>query len=458
MSLQTLSQQLASRGRDGDSMLVHMTPGEVQGLQALAMAHGGSLSINPDTGLPEAGFLKKILPTVAGAAITYLSGGAIPPHVAAMMVGGGTAIASGSLEKGLMAGLGAYGGAGLTAGLSGLGAQQIAAQQAAQQAAQFGAEAGIASYAPTVAPTGLEALRQGAQTAMASPEAFMSQLGGPMGTATTVGSAAAPFLSEALQPKTPAPLESPIQEGKIRPMYWTDRGWVAGEAYSPTAEDAEDRWKASMPSSRGFAEGGAARMNRFSPVMSAMSRAAPLIQTARSAPTTPGMTGQSAQAYRYLMGQGPAPAQIRPVRQKIEEPEWIKKKREEEAAKAAQAPQAAPAWAMPGIPAGMGGGFDPGNISGAAGGGLMALAKGGRYLRGAGDGTSDSIPASIEGKHPARLADGEFVIDARTVSEIGNGSSEAGAKKLYAMMDRVHAARRGAQRGKPSKADQYLVA
>ena len=49
-------------------MLVHMAPQEVAGLQSLALAHGGSLTINPDTGLPEAGFLKKLLPMLAGAA------------------------------------------------------------------------------------------------------------------------------------------------------------------------------------------------------------------------------------------------------------------------------------------------------------------------------------------------------------------------------------------------------
>lgn len=94
------------------------------------------------------------------------------------------------------------------------------------------------------------------------------------------------------------------------------------------------------------------------------------------------------------------------------------------------------------------GGYMPGGI---------AMLAGGRYLRGAGDGVSDSIPARFEQSgRPARLADGEFVIDARTVSEIGNGSSEAGARKLYAMMDRVHKARKTAKRGKPSGADKFL--
>jgi len=67
---------------------------------------------------------------------------------------------------------------------------------------------------------------------------------------------------------------------------------------------------------------------------------------------------------------------------------------------------------------------------------LKKAAKGG-YLDGPGDGLSDSIPATIEGKQPARLADGEFVVSSDVVSGLGNGSSKAGAKKLYAMMDRV---------------------
>jgi hypothetical protein len=75
-----------------------------------------------------------------------------------------------------------------------------------------------------------------------------------------------------------------------------------------------------------------------------------------------------------------------------------------------------------------------------AGGGLSHLgdySDGGRLLRGPGDGVSDDIPATIANKRPARLADGEFVVPARIVSELGNGSTNAGARKLYAMMDRV---------------------
>jgi hypothetical protein len=110
----------------------------------------------------------------------------------------------------------------------------------------------------------------------------------------------------------------------------------------------------------------------------------------------------------------------------------------------------------------------------AAGGGMMGYAlgglgslggysDGGRLLKGPGDGVSDSIPATIGRKQqPARLADGEFVVPARIVSELGNGSTDAGAKKLYAMMDRVQRAR-GKTTGKNkvaanSRADQHLPA
>jgi hypothetical protein len=87
-----------------------------------------------------------------------------------------------------------------------------------------------------------------------------------------------------------------------------------------------------------------------------------------------------------------------------------------------------------------GDGWASGGIASLAYGGRSHLgdySDGGRLLRGPGDGVSDSIPASIGGKRPARLADGEFVVPARIVSELGNGSTEAGARKLYAMMDRI---------------------
>jgi len=101
----------------------------------------------------------------------------------------------------------------------------------------------------------------------------------------------------------------------------------------------------------------------------------------------------------------------------------------------------------------------------AAGGGMMGIGSlggysdGGRLLKGPGDGVSDSIPASIGNRQPARLADGEFVVPARIVSELGNGSTDAGARKLYEMMDRVkHARSKAKDIAADTKASKYLPA
>jgi hypothetical protein len=99
--------------------------------------------------------------------------------------------------------------------------------------------------------------------------------------------------------------------------------------------------------------------------------------------------------------------------------------------------------------------------------GLASLVHGGvakdkpieGYLNGPGDGMSDSIKATIDGHQPARLADGEFVIPADVVSHLGNGSSKAGAKVLYAMMDRIRQARTGnPKQGKEIKPNKFLPA
>jgi hypothetical protein len=85
----------------------------------------------------------------------------------------------------------------------------------------------------------------------------------------------------------------------------------------------------------------------------------------------------------------------------------------------------------------------------AGGGGISSLGSysdGGRMLKGPGDGMSDSIPASISNKRPARLADGEFVVPADVVSHLGNGSTDAGARQLYSMMDKVRSARTGTKK------------
>ena len=102
----------------------------------------------------------------------------------------------------------------------------------------------------------------------------------------------------------------------------------------------------------------------------------------------------------------------------------------------------------------------------AAHGGIMHANLGGyaaggnpRLLRGPGDGMSDNIPATIAGKQPARLADGEFVIPADVVSHLGNGSTEAGAKILHEMMNKVRQARTGnSKQGKQINPRKFVPA
>jgi hypothetical protein len=109
--------------------------------------------------------------------------------------------------------------------------------------------------------------------------------------------------------------------------------------------------------------------------------------------------------------------------------------------------------------------FDPGAYqpySYASGGGIAGLGSysdGGRMLKGPGDGMSDDIPATIGGKQPARLADGEFVVPADVVSHLGNGSTDAGAKQLYSMMNKVRNARTGnSKQGRQIQPRKYLPA
>lgn len=93
----------------------------------------------------------------------------------------------------------------------------------------------------------------------------------------------------------------------------------------------------------------------------------------------------------------------------------------------------------------------------AGGGHLGGYSDGGRMLKGPGDGMSDDIPASIAGRQPARLANEEFVIPADVVSHLGNGSSEAGARVLYNMMDKIRKARTGnPKQGKQINPDKFM--
>jgi hypothetical protein len=127
-------------------------------------------------------------------------------------------------------------------------------------------------------------------------------------------------------------------------------------------------------------------------------------------------------------------------------------------------PQFNPAMSMPNMfamnQAGPGTYYQPQTFKYYAQGGVADLggyAAGGKLLKGPGDGMSDSIVANIAGKQPARLADGEFVVPADVVSHLGNGSTDAGAKHLYKMMDRIRQARTGnPKQGKRINPDKFL--
>jgi hypothetical protein len=214
-----------------------MSPREVKGLNDLAMAHGGQLSINPQTGLPEAGFLESILPMVAGAALTATGVGA---PMAALMVGGGMTLMTGSLQKGLMAGLGAYGGAGLGEGLAASGMDAAVAVDPAAQAAKAQiAENASISNSNFFDPTGtlkpamqgqyIDAQKLAANNMVSARDAiapgFMDKIGimgkgvgtlgqeggfsnlyqnlggSPMSLISKLGSAAAPAIGEMMTPK-----------------------------------------------------------------------------------------------------------------------------------------------------------------------------------------------------------------------------------------------------------------
>ena len=110
-----------------------------------------------------------------------------------------------------------------------------------------------------------------------------------------------------------------------------------------------------------------------------------------------------------------------------------------------------PKATLPAVPSGVN---EKGGLSLAKGG----IASAGRYLQGKTDGMADKIPSKIDGKQPAALSHGEFVIPADVVSHLGNGNSDAGAQKLYQMMDRIRQARTGTkEQGKQINPDKFLM-
>jgi len=552
MSLQLAAQHLSSHGRGNDSTLVHMSPREVNSLNALAKAHGGHLTTNPHTGLPEAGFLESILPMAAGFALNAAmpgSGMLVPA-----LVGGGTALLTGSLEKGLMAGLGAYGGANMGEALASQGIEQATAQelakneafktaqeQAVKNAAQVGSNYIPGTTDPKVwaqqAMATTEPLRQAQATALANQTAdyagktfgdklsqnfntltspggasglFDKMTSSPMSLLKTAGSAFAPTAAEAMQPKKPKEEQADASMGQryaYSPGYTNPTPYpnamgqeqtYANPTYTPISNEQAKKIY-------GFADGGATPSYTAAEPTPPVSSPPPAFSIPNvnsmadlvRAPESQGLVNAylnhpapvdvQSQFNNYLQNtlqskpmavansayKPPTPASTTAAStDKSAEyiydsatQQYIKNPNYKPTTEKKKGLNPNAGINMSGVPRS---GYYQGMAGMAEGGvadahyNLGGYSDGGRLLRGPGDGVSDSIPAVIGKKQPARLADGEFVVPARIVSELGNGSTEAGARKLYAMMDRIQSARgKTVGKGKVAKnsrSEKYLPA
>ena len=231
MSLHKFAEQVAAQGRGEDSLLVHMTPDEVQRLQAFAEANGRSLTINPTTGLPEAGMLSDLFKAVAPIALgAFLGPGAfgiaglgLSAGTAGLITGGLTTLATGSLSRGLMAGLGAYGGAGMAEGLAGAGAGalgQQASEATAMELMNAGAGEGLSGEAYNKAfqqsvTDKMGALTPGAKISAGFDLAKQAPMEYLKNNWSPIAAAGLPVLS-AIQTTTPASKATPTDTGYIR--------------------------------------------------------------------------------------------------------------------------------------------------------------------------------------------------------------------------------------------------
>jgi hypothetical protein len=495
---------LASFGRGGDTELIHMTKGEIRGLQDLALAHGGSLTINPHTGLPEAGFLRSLLPMVIGGALTAFSGGALSPLAAAMITGAGYGAVTGDLKKGLMAGMGAYGGAGLGTGLAEMGAATAPTTigEAALPVTTPLPSADPISGAITTPSTPLPSADpiSGAITtplprAIPTTETSLLDADG-LARASDVakygyGTELPALPTDSLSYDQLVAAEKMAGKGSFGDPQQYNVGLKTFVKTTPNAPILGSQKLGDMASGFGQLDSmkglstlgnkvgmgtiGAALtptiMDTMYPERKGVGMGAyqpdqydqRLARYHLAENYQPYVPAQPDPYYRaqYAKGGGVSKYEGRDPRSasipdvgiiKLDDISTANKDpyeaaliRLKEAASRANLSYAAPTIAStPASPAlkGLGDIGKPTAMM-AAGGSLGGYSDGGHLLRGPGDGMSDNIPATINRKQPARLADGEFVVPADVVSHLGNGSTDAGAKKLYAMLNKVRQARTG---------------
>jgi len=495
-----------------------MSKNEIRGLQSLAKAHGGSLTKNPETGLYEAGFLEQILPIVAAGAAMYFTAGAATPMLmsagmgatsagilagagAGALIGGGSAaIQGGDVGKGaLMGGLTGAVGGGISAGIEGLSATPTV-----DQATAIGTNAVNVNPA-TGAPIDPMAGLAGAPTP--TPGANAPQVNPNMGSGYSQVGQAPQLPANAQAPipgidnpalNIPQPgisnlTSSPSTQAPTTPMAdGRTANQIAGDKILKQQADAVAAAKANPDSSwwakqtplekAGYTTAGAgilaamnapkntvpgtdtsddgAYLRRISPNFRAQAPIQPnpyyraqyptyaaeggIMRLAGGGMTNPGPVEQMTQ--NTMGGQGNMFPQSQQEHTNFATPTQMPA-----SAEIVRSDYDTKTQPYTGVMMAEGGITDLGSYS-----------DGGRLLKGPGDGVSDNIPATIGGHQPARLADGEFVVPARIVSELGNGSTDAGAKRLYAMMERVQAKRKKSMgKGKfavNSKADKDLPA
>ena len=438
-----MAQELQSQGRGEDTMLVHMTPGEVNSLQGLAMAHGGSLTINPETGLPEAGFLKKLLPTLLGVGLNFIlpgSGLAIKglstALQAGLMTGLGTAAVTGDLKKGLSAGLGAYGGASLAGGIQGALAKTAATNTAGATAGNVAQKAignmanplGLPAVDGAVKVTGNLA---GATAGQSAAPGFLSKFG--QGFANTakgnmtglLGKAAVPLaasgaiqgISGAMAPSGgSAGPSGQIDNSYQGPYYAQERKQIL-DPDGPVTGRQRRHFEIDMPEIYNT-------MGQVVQPGSHTARGTQIMQPRYNPNAKKGQNMYDFVPVTYMGGVDP----------------------EEEG------------YAVGGPVNMRNGSFvvDARTVSelgnGSSNAGMEFLSRmGGQPLQGPGDGVSDSIRASIGGRQEARVARDEVLFSPEAVKRLGKGSSKRGTAKLYSLMNKAHAARKKAKRGQDTK-------
>jgi len=467
---QNTAQGIASLGRNNDSMLVHMTPGEVGGLQQLAQVHGGSLSINPKTGLVEAGFLESILPMLAGAAAVGLSGGTAAPFLAEMglssgmmgaLAGGATGAMFGDPKRGLlmnagMGALGGYGGGNLYSGLStaGMGATGYSPEQLSA-ITRAGQEAYGSTLANSLSGAG-DPFGENMASSMFNPAEIQQFYPDQVKAAL-----AAQKDTAAMQAIGTNPTPGEFSLSNIDPLKFAQKNAGTLAAVGLPALMGAGFFKPNTLNTAGNQPKPAQYYNTtFNPT-----KFNPATGKYEAASYGPGSYGPTATlAAGGLMDKadamfpddstktpdvsGLSNAQISLLAEEADDPFTQAAAVQEEYRRGVT--QRSPKSTY---------------TKHAAHGGLMDLsgeyAAGGRLLQGPGDGMSDSIPAVIKGPKPQRaaLAQGEFVIPADVVSHLGNGSTDAGAKRLYAMMDKIRHARTGNKKqGRQINPDKFMPA